>query len=183
MRRASPRPFSSTASRRPEQHIERQPAAMRLGAFKRQHPGRDRRRHSERRKRTARRNGLVVAIELRPGVGARTPRRHQRADAARRLAHHPEAVAADVIHVRIDRRDGGGHRDHGLERVAAFGEDRPAGLGGGVMWRGGDAAAMSGGVKVHLCPCGFPEEGTLRRQVHRPDSQLRKVAAWRRPCK
>ena len=41
------------------------------------------------------------------------------------------------------------HRHHGLERIAALGEDRAAGLGGGVMRRGDDAAAVSGGVEIH----------------------------------
>jgi hypothetical protein len=51
--------------------------------------------------------------------------------------------------VRIDRSDGRRHRDHGLERIAAFGERRASGLDRGVVRRGDDAPAMPGGVKVH----------------------------------
>jgi len=51
--------------------------------------------------------------------------------------------------VRIDRGDGRRHRDHGFERIAAFGERRASGLERGVVRGGDDAAAMPGGVKVH----------------------------------
>ena len=70
-----------------------------------------------------------------------------RAHAAVGLADQPEAVAADMIHVRIDRRDRGGHGDHRLDGIAAFGENGAAVLDGGAMRRADDAAAMAGGVQ------------------------------------
>jgi hypothetical protein len=51
--------------------------------------------------------------------------------------------------VRIDRGDRRGHRDHGLERVAAFGERGASRLDRGVVRGGDDAATMPGGVEVH----------------------------------
>ena len=91
----------------------------------------------------------VIAIEIDAGTGAGAASAHQSMDAAIRLSHQPETIAADVIHVRVDGRNGGRHGDHGFERVAALGQDRATGLGGGVMRGGDDAAAMSGGVKIH----------------------------------
>ena len=54
-----------------------------------------------------------------------------------------------MVHVRIDRGDRGRHRQHGLDGIAAFGQNRAAVLDGGRMRRGNDAAAMAGGVQVH----------------------------------
>ena len=54
-----------------------------------------------------------------------------------------------MVHVRIDRGDARGHGDHRLDGVAAFGQNGAAVLDGGGMRRTDDAAAMSGGVKVH----------------------------------
>ena len=51
------------------------------------------------------------------------------------LMHQPEAVAADAVHVRVDHRDRRRHRDHGLDRIAAFGEDGPSRLGGEAVGR------------------------------------------------
>jgi hypothetical protein len=56
-------------------------------------------------------------------------------DAPGRLAHQPEAVAADSVHVGIGHRDGGRHGDHRFDGVAALGEDRLTGLGGEPMRR------------------------------------------------
>ncbi len=76
-------------------------------------------------------------------------RAHDGAHAAVGFADQPEAVAADMIHVRIDRGDAGRHRQHGLDGVAAFGQNGAAVLDGGGMRRADDAAAMAGGVKGH----------------------------------
>ena len=73
----------------------------------------------------------------------------QPATAPGRLAHEPKAVAAELGHVRIDRGDGRRHRDHGLERIAAFGERCASRFDRGVVRRGDDAPAMPGGVKLH----------------------------------
>ena len=54
-----------------------------------------------------------------------------------------------MVHVGIDGGDRCRHRHHGLERVAALGEDAAAGFGGGMVGCGDDAAAVAGGVKVH----------------------------------
>ncbi len=108
-----------------EQHIERQPRAERLGRVQRQHPGRHRARHGERRERAARRDLVVagVAIGSDGRLGPGPPRAHQRPHAAGRRADQPEAVAADMIHVRIDRGDRRGHGEHGFDRIAAFGQE------------------------------------------------------------
>jgi hypothetical protein len=145
--------LAGVADRRRQQLRKRQPPAVRAGGFERQHPAGDRARNGERGERTARRDGFVIAIKLGPRIGAGAPRRHQRAHPARRLAQEPEAVAADMVHVRIDGGDRGRHGDHRLDRVAAVGKDRAPRLGGGVMRRADDALAMSGSVKVHRGPC------------------------------
>ena len=90
-----------------------------------------------------------VAIKPRCRFRAGGPCPHDGAHAAGGLADQPEAVAADVVHVRIDRGDRGGHREHRLDGVAAFGQDGAAVLDRGGMRRANDAAAMSGGVEVH----------------------------------
>ncbi len=143
------RALARTGDRRREQIAKPQAPAKGAGRLQRQHPAGDRARHGERRERTARRDRFVVAVNLAPRIGAGVTGRHQRAHAPRRLAHEPKAVAAELGHVRIDRSDGRCHRDHGLERIAAFGERRASGLDRGVVRRGDDASAMPGGVKVH----------------------------------
>ena len=72
---------------------------------------------------------------------------------AARLAHQPEAVAADAVHVRIDDRDGGRHGHHRLDGVAALGQHRPAGLGGEVMGRGDGRGVKTGvsGMAILWC--------------------------------
>ena len=54
-----------------------------------------------------------------------------------------------MVHVGIDGGDGRRHRHHGLQRIAALGENCASRLGGGMMGRGGDAAAVSGSVEIH----------------------------------
>ncbi len=90
-----------------------------------------------------------IAIKLPRRFRSGAAGAHDGAHAAGRLADQPEAVAADVVHVRIDRGDRRGHRDHRLDGVAAFGQDGAAVLDGCGMRRADDAAAMSGGVEVH----------------------------------
>ena len=129
--------FAGVLDRSGEQHIERQAAAERLRAFKRLDPAADSGRHGQRREGTARRNFVVLAfaIEFLRGVGTGRAGGHNGADAAIRLAHQPEAVAADVVHVRIDGGDGRRHGDHGFERIAALGENVASRLGGEIMGR------------------------------------------------
>src|SRR6185437_3787696 len=91
--------------------------------------------------------GITIKPWRRPGAGPSRP--HDRAHAARRLADQPEAVAADMVHVRIDGGDGGRHGDHRLDGVAAFGEDGAAVLDRGAMWRADNASAVTGGVEGH----------------------------------
>jgi hypothetical protein len=131
-----------------QQHIERQPAAVGFCGLQRQHPAADGARHGECGERPARRNGLVVAIKLRPRVAARRAGRHDGAHAAGLLADQPKPVAAEMVHVRVNGGDGRGHGHHGFDRVAAFGEDGAAGFDGGRMRRADDAAAMAGAVQV-----------------------------------
>ena len=90
-----------------------------------------------------------VAIEADGGLRAGAARGHQRAHAAVGFADQPETVAADVIHVRIDGGDRRSHGDHGLDGVAAFGEDGTAVFDGDVMRRGDDAAAVAGTMQIH----------------------------------
>ena len=59
--------------------------------------------------------------------------------------HQPEAVAADMVHVRIDGGDRRCHRNHGLERVAAFRQHGAPGLHRSRMGCAANSAAMSGG--------------------------------------
>ena len=134
-------------------------AALRLRRLQRQHPAGDRARHRERRERPARRDRLVLAIEFRPRVLAGAARRHQRAHAPRRLAHQPEAVAADAVHVRIDDGDRRRHRDHRLERIAAFGEHGAAGFR-----RGAYAARRRRRGDVRRCggPCNVSSQDEFR---------------------
>ena len=133
-----------------KQHLERQRAALCLGGFeRRQHPATYCSWYCQCRERPARRDRLVFAVKLRPRVLAGAAPSHQRADAARRLAEEPEAVAADTVHVRITHRDRRRHRDHRFERIAALGEHGAPCFGGRAMRRADDAAAMSGGVEVH----------------------------------
>ena len=89
----------------------------------------------ERRIGPARRDGVVALVPVAPDGGERAgrPRGIEGVDAAARLAHQPEAVAAEAVHVRIDHGDRRRHGDHGLDRVAAGGQDRLAGLGGEPM--------------------------------------------------
>ena len=141
--------FTGVPDRGRQQLGERQPPAMSLRHVERQRPARDRPGHGECRKRAARRNRFEIAVELAPGVGTGAARRHQRAHAAIWFTHEPEAVTTDVVHVRIDRRDGCGHRHHGLERIAAFGQNGSPGLGSRMMRCANDAQTVSGGVEVH----------------------------------
>jgi len=67
-----------------------------------------------------------IAIKPRRRLGAGTARAHDGAHAPRRLADQPEAVTADMVHVRIDRRDRRRHREHRFDGIAAFGQHRAA---------------------------------------------------------
>ena len=62
-----------------------------------------------------------------------------------RLAHQPEAVSADAVHVRVDDRDRRRHGDHGLDGIAALGQHRLAGLGR-EAWGAATAAVEKIGV-------------------------------------
>ena len=136
------------ADRGAEQFGERQPGAERVGGLQRQDPTRDRARHRQGGERPARRNrlepGLGIELRLRPAAG--DAGRHQGTHPARRLAQEPEAVAAELVHVRIDHRDRSRHGDHGLDGVAALGQDRAAGLCRSRVGRSDHAATVAGGV-------------------------------------
>ena len=134
-----------------QQHVERQPAAMGLCRLLRQHPAGDGAWHGQRGKRAARRHLVVAGFPIKRDccLGAGAPGAHQRAHAAGRLAEQPKAVAADMVHVRIDGGNRGSHRQHRLDGVAALGEDGAAVLDGGGMRRADDAVAMAGGVEGH----------------------------------
>ncbi len=141
--------FVGMDDRRCKQVAEAQTPAIGSRHLQRQHPAGDRGRHGERREHAARRDRFVVTVKLAPRVGAGATRCHQRAHAPGRLAHEPNPVTAQVGHVRIDRGAGRGHGDHGLERIAAFGERRASRLDRGAVRCGDDAPAMPGGVELH----------------------------------
>src|SRR5207302_4491283 len=63
------------------------------------------------------------------------------------LAHQPEAVAAEVVHVRVDRGDRRRHGHRGFDRIATFGKREAPGLDRIAMRRRYDAATMSGRMK------------------------------------
>src|SRR4029077_21044807 len=71
------------------------------------------------------------------------------AHAAGRLTDQPEAVATDMIHMRIDRGDAGRHGQHGLHGIAACGQNVAAVLDRRGMRSTDDAAAMSAGMMFH----------------------------------
>jgi hypothetical protein len=119
-----------------------------LGGLEREHPTRNRAGRGERREPATRGNRLVLAVELAPRIGARAAGSYQRAHASRGFAHEPNAVAAELRHVRINRADARRHCDRGLECIAALGQHRASGFDGCVMRRGHDPTAMSGGVEV-----------------------------------
>jgi hypothetical protein len=134
-----------------EQRRERHPAALGLGGFEREKPTRHRSRHRERGERPALRDEVMPlgAIELLTGLDAGAASRHQRPHSAGTLPHQEKSVAAHMVHVGIDGGDGRRHRHRGLQRVAALSEDGTPRLGGGMVRRGDDAAAVSGGVEIH----------------------------------
>ena len=93
----------------------------------------------------------MLAVELAPRIGAGAAGGDQRAQMPRRLAHEPNAVAAQLRHVRINRGDRRRHCDRGLERVAAFGEQHAPSFDRGVVRGGHNATTMSGGVEIAHC--------------------------------
>ena len=110
------------------------------------------------------------------GLGAGAAGRHQRPHPAGALAHQEEAVAAHMVHVRIDGGDGRRHRHHGLQRIAALGEDGAPRLGGGMVRRGGDAAAVSGGVEIHQAPVDRASGAGPRTDINGSNSPVIRVA-------
>ena len=92
----------------------------------------------------------MIAIKLQRRLGAGAAGAHDGAHAAGRFADQPEAIAADMIHVRIDSGDRRRHGDHRLDGVAALGQDGAAVLDGCGVRRADDAAAVSGGVEIHV---------------------------------
>ncbi len=93
-----------------------------------------------------------TAIKLRRRLGTGGSRAHQCAHAAGRLSDQPEAVAANMVHVRIDGGDARCHGEHRLDGVAPLGKDRAAIFDGGAMRGSDNAAAMSGTVQIHSAP-------------------------------
>ncbi len=113
--------FASVANSGIEEFAARHTSAERSGGFRRQLPARHRAGHGERRQRPALRQRVVtrlaIALDRRQRAG-----RTAGIDRARRLARlgdDEEGIAADAGHLGIDDGDGGGRRDHRLDRVAA----------------------------------------------------------------
>ena len=134
-----------------KQQIEGHLAAVRFGGVRSEHPRGNRARHRQRGERPARRNFIATGLTIEPRCRPRAcpSGAHQRPHAAGRLPHQPEAIAANVIHVRIDRRDGRSHREHRFNGVAAFGKDRAPVLDSGRMRCGHNAAAMACAMQGH----------------------------------
>ncbi len=141
--------FVRVADRIAKKIDERQAGAMGARRFERQHPASDRAGDCECSKRPARRNALVLAVELqrRPRTG--TAHGDERAHAAGRLADEPDTVAADMVHMRIDHRNGRCHCDHGLDGVAALGKRHAPGFDGRLVRGADDPLAMPAGVQIH----------------------------------
>src|SRR5215207_4751156 len=91
----------------------------------------------------------MVAIEFAAGALARKPGGIDHTHTAGTVTEQPEAIAANMIHVRVDDGNGRRHGDHRLERVGALAEDVASGFRGSVMRRSNDAAVMSGRMKFH----------------------------------
>ena len=121
-----------------QQHARRQLAAERPREILRQHPAADRAGHGQRRERATSRDDVMTRIAIgrnrRPRASEAAGLDH--AHAAARFADRPESIAADPVHMRVDDRDCGCHGEHGLDRIAAFGEYRLAGARGVDMRRG-----------------------------------------------
>jgi len=84
----------------------------------------------------------------RGGLAGKT-KRLKAADLSAGLTDQPRPVAAYSIHMRINDRDGGGHGDHGFERVAPLGENVLPGYASGAMGGGdgGERKFRGGGHK------------------------------------
>src|SRR6516164_6391933 len=132
-----------------EQSFERQFSPARPRRFVGEYPAADRAGHGQRRERAAGRYGLVIAVKLGLGLEGRRTRRHDGAYAPRRLANDPEAVAAKMVHMRIDGGDRRCHGEHGFDRIAAFGEDGAAGYDRRKMRRADDTSSVPGAVQAH----------------------------------
>ena len=108
-----------------QQNIKRQSPANRARQFQRQRPAAQTAGNRQRRFRSARRDrvdfGQAIALEGRFLAGKAASL--DRANVAIGLTHQPETVAAERVHMGIDHRDGRGHCDHRLDRVAALNED------------------------------------------------------------
>ncbi len=75
-----------------------------------------------------------------------------------------KAVAAQMVHVRIDHRDGGGGGDGRLHRIAALGESLPARLYGEAVRSGHHAPATTDAL-VHAE--GLPKPEAAGRDLTR----------------
>ena len=69
-----------------------------------------------------------------------------------RLGDQPKAITAQRVHMRVDHRDAGRRRHHGLRRRTAFAQHRQAGLGGQMMRRGDHAVEGVRGVQHRRLP-------------------------------
>jgi hypothetical protein len=55
-----------------------------------------------------------------------------------------------MVHMRIDGSDRRGHGEHGLNRIAAFGQDGAAGFDRRKMGGADDAMAVPGAMQAYL---------------------------------
>ncbi len=118
--------------------------AMGLGPVEGQLPATHRARHGERRQRPAGRDGRLAARITIGGDGGALGGEAAGLDVAHLAggrAHQPEAVAAQMVHVGIDRRDGGRRGDGRLHRIAALSQHLPPRFHRQMMGRGHHARA------------------------------------------
>ena len=127
--------FATMADRVQQQFAQRHAPAERVRELEGELPAADGSGHGHRRFRAARRNGVVAlaAIVFDRGERAGRAAGFDAVEPAAGLMNQPEAIAADAVHMRVDHGDRRRHRDHGLDGVAAFGENGPACFGGKPM--------------------------------------------------
>ena len=133
---------------------QRHPRAHGGGEIMGEHPAADGAGHGQRGVGPAGGNDvdLEVAIALDGRLGAGETAGLDGAHAALGFVDQPEAVAADAVHVRIDHGDCRRHGEHGLDGVAALGENVATRLGGEAMGGGGGGAGKDLG-RTHVASC------------------------------
>ena len=106
-----------------EQDLERQFAAICSGDVEGKHPAADRAGDGQRGEWPAVWDRFIVAVKFRPRLAAGGTGSHDGTYSSVGFADQPKAIATNMVHVRIDGRNGGRHRHHGFDCVTALSED------------------------------------------------------------